>query len=117
VLRRLVNTAQRFTNGGPSSWQSIPIVSEPSRPATFPTPTVEAGGAPELEASSPSGLAPYGVAKGGGLRVATQLVSGASGRRRNEAMTDWAHGDSGATKCPTPGMLAILELGSVSATA
>src|SRR5919108_3222654 len=63
------------------------------------------------------GLAPYGVTKMGGLRVATQFVSGASGRRRNEAMIDWAQGDSGATKCPTPGMLAMLELGSVSAAA
>jgi hypothetical protein len=70
-----------------------------------------------LEAREGFGLASYGVTKMGGLRVATQLVSGASGCRRNEAMTDWAQGDSGATKCPTPGMLAILELGSVSAAA
>jgi hypothetical protein len=25
VLRRLVNTTERFTNGGPPSWQSIPV--------------------------------------------------------------------------------------------
>jgi hypothetical protein len=63
------------------------------------------------------GRAPYGVVKMGSLRVATQLVSGVSGCRRNDAMIDWAQGDSGVTKCPTPGMLAILELGKVSAAA
>jgi hypothetical protein len=42
-----------------------------------------------------------------------QFVSGSSGRWRNEAMAAWAQGNPIATKCPTPGMLAILELGSV----
>src|SRR5918995_331724 len=74
-------------------------------------------GASTSRRASRLGLAAYGVTKVGGLRVATQLVSGASGRWRNEAMTDWAQGDPIATKCPTPGMLAILELGSVSAAA
>jgi hypothetical protein len=33
VLRRLVNTAERFTNGGPPSWQSISTLStRPNEP-------------------------------------------------------------------------------------
>ena len=88
-------------------------------PAAHPAPS---SGAPTrraagLEAREGFGLSSYGVTKMGGLRGATQLVSGVSGCRRNEAMIDWAQGDSGVTKCPTPGMLAIQEWGSVSAAA
>src|SRR5258708_35313366 len=45
----------------------------------------------------------------------TQLVSGAFGLARNDAITLCAHPDTEAAKCPTPGMTTSVELGSVRA--
>jgi hypothetical protein len=51
----------------------------------------------------------------GGLRRATQSVSGAPGEERKEANTRCARRDLATGSCPTPGMAAIVELGSVRA--
>ena len=52
-----------------------------------------------------------------GFNSPTQDVSGASGSARNETITAWAQGDSGATTCPTPGMLMIVALDRFAAAA
>ena len=51
----------------------------------------------------------------GGRNAPTQLVSGAFGLARNDAITLCAHPDTEAAKCPTPGMTTSVELGSVRA--
>jgi hypothetical protein len=53
---------------------------------------------------------------GGGLSLPTQDVSGVPGSVRNEAMTIWAHGERGITKCPMPGMLMTVALDRFAAT-
>jgi hypothetical protein len=53
----------------------------------------------------------------GGFNAPTQDVSGAPGSARNETITAWAHGDAGATTCPTPGMLMIVAFDRFAAAA
>jgi hypothetical protein len=48
--------------------------------------------------------------------VPTQDVFGLLGSVRNDAVTIWAHGEWGNTKCPMPGMLMIVAFDRLAAT-
>ncbi len=54
--------------------------------------------------------------KSGAFSAFTHEVSGLIGFAKNDAMTAWAHGECGETKCPAPGIVIIVALAKRAAT-
>ena len=84
-----------------------------SPPCPLPSPTESLPSARQPHRATGHGEATE--AKLGGFSSPTQDVSGAVGSARNDTTTAWAQGDEGETKCPMPGMLMIVALGSTAA--